>query len=54
MNRMIKSYYSLTRCLGLVLIFGFIAIGAIGGCSNNNGGGPRGYVSGASGRRGSG
>ena len=36
-----KSRDYLMKSLGFVLIFGFIAMGAIGGCSNNNGGGPR-------------
>ena len=34
-----KSRYYLMKCLGFVLLFGFISLGAIGGCSNNNSGG---------------
>ncbi len=27
------------KCLGFALLFGFISLGAIGGCNNNGGGG---------------
>ena len=39
MNRMIKSHYYLTGRLGFVLLLGFIALGTIGGCNSNGGGG---------------
>jgi hypothetical protein len=38
MSRLLKSRDYLIKCLGLVLILGFISLGAIGGCSDNNGG----------------
>lgn len=37
MSRLLKSQDYLMKCLGLVLLFAFISLGAIGGCSNNNG-----------------
>ena len=37
MRRLIKSRDYLKRCLGFLLIFGFISLGAIGGCGNNGG-----------------
>jgi len=39
MSRLLKSRDSLMKCLGFVLLFGFISLGAIGGCNNNGGGG---------------
>jgi len=33
----IKSRNYLKRCLGFLLILGFISLGAIGGCNNNGG-----------------
>ena len=42
MNRLLKSRDYLMKCLGFVLLLGFISLGAIGGCSNNNGGGQNG------------
>ncbi len=33
-----KSRDYLMKCLGFVLLFGFISLGAIGGCNNNGGG----------------
>jgi len=39
MIRLLKSRDCLMKCLGFVLLFGFISLGAIGGCNNNNGGG---------------
>ena len=39
MSGFLKSPGYLKKCLGLILLFGFISLGAIGGCSNNNGGG---------------
>jgi hypothetical protein len=38
MSRLLKSQNYLMKCLGFVLLCGFISLGAIGGCSNNNGG----------------
>jgi len=35
MNRLLKSRYYLMKCLGIVLLFGFISFGAIGGCHND-------------------
>lgn len=37
MNRVIKSQHYLMKCLGFIMLFGFISLGAIGGCNNNNG-----------------
>ncbi len=37
MCRLPKSRNYLMKCLGFVLLFGFISLGAIGGCSNNGG-----------------
>jgi uncharacterized protein YjbI with pentapeptide repeats len=37
MIRLLKSRDYLMKCLLFVLLFGFISLGAIGGCSNNNG-----------------
>jgi hypothetical protein len=37
MSRLLKSRDYLIKCLGLVLILGFISLGAIGGCNNNGG-----------------
>jgi hypothetical protein len=34
----IKSRNYLKKCLGFLLILGFISLGAIGGCNNNGGG----------------
>ena len=39
MSGLLKSRDYLMRCLGFVLLFGFISLGAIGGCNNNGGGG---------------
>jgi len=39
MNRLLKSQEHLMKCLGLVLLLGFMSFGAIGGCNNNGGGG---------------
>jgi uncharacterized protein YjbI with pentapeptide repeats len=39
MSGLLKSRDYLMKCLGFVLLFGFISIGAIGGCNNNGGGG---------------
>jgi len=39
MSKALKSRDYLMKCLGFVLLFGFITLGAIGGCNNNNGGG---------------
>jgi len=44
MSRLLKSQRYLMKSLGLVLIFGFISLGAIGGCSNNSGNGGDGGV----------
>ncbi len=38
MSRLIKSRDYLKKCLGFILLFGFISLGAIGGCNNNGGG----------------
>ena len=38
MRRLIKSRDYLKRCLGFLLIFGFISLGAIGGCGNTGDG----------------
>lgn len=38
MSRLLKSQNYLMKCLGFVLLFGFISLGAIGGCSNNDSG----------------
>jgi len=38
MSRLLKSRYYLMKCLGLVLLLGFISFGVIGGCYNNGGG----------------
>lgn len=38
MRRFLKSEDYLKKFLLFILLFGFIAIGAIGGCSNNGGG----------------
>jgi len=38
MSRLLKSRDYLKKCLGFVLLFGFISLGAIGGCNNNGGG----------------
>ncbi len=37
MSRLIKSRNCLMKCMGFVLLFGFISLGAIGGCNNNGG-----------------
>jgi len=37
MSREIKTRDYLRKCLGLVLLLGFISLGTIGGCNNNNG-----------------
>jgi len=37
MSRLLKSGDYLMKCLGFVLLFGFISLGAIGGCNNNSG-----------------
>ena len=39
MSRLLKSRDYLMKCLGFVLLFGFISLGAIVGCNNNGGGG---------------
>ena len=36
MSRLLKSRDYVMKCLGFVLLFGFISLGAIGGCNNNN------------------
>lgn len=38
MNRMVKSRDYLRKCLGFVLLFGFISLGTIAGCDNDNNG----------------
>jgi len=38
MSRLLKSRDYLMKCLGFVLLFGFISLGTIGGCNNNGGG----------------
>jgi len=35
MSRLLKSRYYLMKCLGIVLLLGFISFGAIGGCHND-------------------
>ena len=37
MRRLIKSRNYLKKCLGFLLILGFISLGAIGGCNNSGG-----------------
>jgi len=37
MSRLLKSRDYLMKCLGFLLILGFISLGAIGGCNNNGG-----------------
>jgi len=37
MSRLLKSRDYLMKCLGFVLLFGFISLGAIGGCNNDGG-----------------
>jgi len=37
MSRLLKSQDYLMKCLGFVLLLGFISLGAIGGCHNNSG-----------------
>jgi len=37
MSRSLKSRDYLMKCLGFVLLIGFISLGAIGGCGNNGG-----------------
>jgi len=37
MSRLLKSQNYLMKCLGFVLLFGFISLGAIGGCNNASG-----------------
>ena len=37
MRILVKSQDFLVKCLGFVLLFGFISLGAIGGCNNNGG-----------------
>jgi len=37
MSRWLKSRDYFVKCLGFVLLFGFISLGAIGGCGNNGG-----------------
>ena len=39
MSELLKSRDYLMKCLGFVFVFGFISLGAIGGCNNNGGGG---------------
>lgn len=39
MSELLKSQNYLMKCLGFVFVFGFISLGAIGGCNNNGGGG---------------
>jgi len=39
MRILIKSRNYLMKCLVFILLFGFISLGAIGGCNNNGGGG---------------
>ncbi len=39
MSRLLKSRGYLMKCLGFVLLFGFISLGATGGCGNNDGDG---------------
>jgi len=38
MIRSLKSRDYLMKCVGFIVLFGFISLGAIGGCSNNGGG----------------
>jgi len=45
MKSSIKPSNYLTRCFLLVLLFGFISLGAIGGCNNGNGNGNLGLTS---------
>jgi len=42
MRRFLKLRAYFVRCIGFVLLFGFISLGAIGGCNNNSGGGENG------------
>ena len=45
MNRLTKPLDSFMKCLGFVLLLGFIAIGTVGGCNNvGTGGGTDGVV----------
>ena len=37
MSRLPESRDYLMKCLGFVLLFGFISLGAIGGCGNSGG-----------------
>jgi hypothetical protein len=39
MSRLIKSQDYFMKCIGIVLLLGFISLGAIGGCNNNGGDG---------------
>ena len=39
MKGIAKPFEKISRFFALILIFGFIAIASIGGCSNNNSGG---------------
>jgi len=39
MRRLVLSRVYLMKCLGFVLLFGFISLGAIGGCNNDGNGG---------------
>jgi len=39
MSRFLKSRDYCMKCLLLLLLFGFISLGAIGGCHNNGGDG---------------
>ncbi len=38
MRRLVLSRVYLMKCLGFILLYGFIALGTVGGCSNNGGG----------------
>ena len=39
MSRLLKSRDYLVKCLGFILLLGFISLGVIGGCGNNGGDG---------------
>jgi hypothetical protein len=39
MDRLLKSRDYLKKCLGFVILFGFLAIGTVGGCNNDGTGG---------------
>jgi len=37
MSRLLKSRDYFVKCLGFLLLLGFISLGSIGGCGNNDG-----------------